>query len=67
MTEIDFNSVVQLATQGVFSVVFLMLYFQERKAHDETRKMLYETLREVSGLHRPLAVRTTQELGSHGL
>jgi len=46
----DLNSIVQLATQGLFSVVFLWLYMAERKSHEETRKMLYETLREVAGM-----------------
>lgn len=46
----DLNSIVQLATQGLFSVVFLWLYMAERKSHEETRKMLYETLREIAGM-----------------
>ena len=50
MPETDLNSIVQLATQGLFSVVFLWLYMAERKSHEETRKMLYETLREVAGM-----------------
>jgi hypothetical protein len=50
LTNTDLNSLAQLATQGLFSVVFLWLYMQERKAHDETRKALYEVLREIAGL-----------------
>ena len=50
MPDTDLNSIVQLATQGLFSVVFLWLYMAERKSHEETRKMLYETLREVAGM-----------------
>lgn len=50
MPETDLNAIVQLATQGLFSIVFLWLYMAERKSHEETRKMLYETLREVAGM-----------------
>jgi len=48
--ETDLNAIVQLATQGLFSVVFLWLYMSERKAHEETRRMLFETVREVAGM-----------------
>jgi hypothetical protein len=50
LNEADINSIIQLISQGVFSVVFIWLYFLERKAHDETRKALYEVLKEVAGL-----------------
>lgn len=76
MPETDLNSIVQLATQGLFSVVFLWLYMAERKAHEETRKMLYETLREVAGMRVNLLTQRQQEaitrpvpipLDGHGL
>lgn len=50
MSDTDLSAIVQLATQGLFSVVFLWLYMTERKGHEETRKILYETLREIAGL-----------------
>lgn len=50
MPDEQLSSIVQLATQGLFSVVFLWLYMAERKSHEETRRVLYETLREVAGM-----------------
>lgn len=59
MPEEQLNSIVQLATQGLFSIVFLVLYMQERKAHEETRKELYEVLREIAGLRISLTTQSS--------
>jgi len=48
------TQVTQLMTQGVFSLVFLVLYFREQRAHEETRRALYATLREIAGLRHSL-------------
>lgn len=75
MPEQQLSEIVQLATQGLFSVVFLWLYMTERKAHEETRRMLYETLREIAGLRVSIMRQTESdtrrvpvpENTSHGL
>lgn len=50
MPDQQLSALVQLAMQGSFSIVFLWLYMAERKAHEETRRVLYDTLREVAGM-----------------
>lgn len=71
------DPLIQLVVQGVFSAVFLLLYFDERRArlrelelerqrHEETRKTLFEVLREVAGL-RPTLSRNREDTTGHGL
>jgi len=40
-------------TVGMWAV-FAVLFLQERKAHDETRRNWNDDLREIAGLTRPL-------------
>jgi len=64
----DVETLVQLVAQGVFSVVFLVLFMAERKSHDETRKELYNVFREVAGLNRPLRRQSENDtIGTHGM
>lgn len=57
MTETDLLNAISLVVRevGVWAV-FAWLYLSERQAHEQTRKTLYETLREMS--KRPPALPT---------
>lgn len=48
------QAIVELLMQFGFAGVFAYLYMLERKAHEETRRVLIETLREIAGLRAAL-------------
>jgi len=52
MTEIDtFKTIIDLIQSFGIWIVFFWLYYNEKRAHEETRQQYRNDLREVAGFH----------------
>jgi len=54
MEQDAFNTLMQLVQSVGMWAVFAYLYIQERKAHDDTRRLWLDDLRDIAGLKRSL-------------